>query len=118
MHLPLPQNIEGNEPPLTEEVGCPSFISSSVRPQTHRSFANQVLDSRTNQSVKQHYSETIEEIPCTWYAFTRSNTKINDRELYVETFGTSIFYIMYGIIKALKKKKRFLAYVRTVLTMC
>ena len=32
--LTPPKNVEGDEPPWTEEMDCPSFTSSSVRPQT------------------------------------------------------------------------------------
>ena len=52
MRQPLPQKVEGDETPWTEEMGCPLFTSSSVRPRTHRSFTNEVLDPRASQSVR------------------------------------------------------------------
>ena len=79
---PPPKGREGRTP-LGERDGLPVVHPVRCRLPTHKSLANQVLNSYTTQSVKQHYSEVIEGIG-TVYACTRSNIKKeNDRELCV-----------------------------------
>ena len=71
--LTLSQKVEGDGSSWTEETDCPLFTPSGVWLQIYKSFANPVLSCIT-QSVKQHYSEVIEEIG-TMYACARSKTK-------------------------------------------
>ena len=63
--------VEGDEPPWTKEMGCPSIHPVRYRAPDLQIFRESVLHSYTTQSVKQHYSEAVEEIG-PMYACTRS----------------------------------------------
>ena len=70
--------VEGDEPPWTKEMGCPSIQPIQVHGPDLHIFHELVLNTYTTQSVKQHYSEAIEELG-TVRACTRSKKTYNDR---------------------------------------